>query len=146
MSKIDITTTTAYADALKVEAKKAKKSVEKLGPTAKLRAEAAAWKVLQAVGEAVSNVIDINRPAPVIVNVMPEEAVTGFVPVKNVVKMKKAALPRTTKRTLAAIAFADNLGERRKDVIAAMMDTADLSKAGAATYYQNFKSGKWVGI
>ena len=49
-----------------------------------------------------------------------------------------------TKKDLACEVYMEKLGAQRKVVIAAMMERAGLSKAGAGTYYQNFRSGKWA--
>ena len=149
MSKIDIKTTVAYNDALLVEAKKAKKSVDRLGPTAKLRAEALAWKTLERVGKAADNVLfDMKEKE--------EDAKIGQMnhyyhtfdvaevnKPKKVKKTKKVSSDKPTKKMLAIQAYVENVGKnlRRKDMIAVLIEAADLSENGAKTYYQNIKSG-----
>ena len=49
-----------------------------------------------------------------------------------------------TKKDLAREVWAEMAGMKRALVINAMMARAGLSKAGASTYYQNFKGGKWT--
>jgi len=63
-------------------------------------------------------------------------------------------MPNTTANPVAATlskkAIAGNLyttmtaaGKSRKDILLAMITTADLTQSGAATYYNNFHSGTW---
>ena len=51
---------------------------------------------------------------------------------------------KTNKRALAAAAYFGNVGMKRKDMIALMVETAGLTAAGASTYISNFKTGKWT--
>ena len=52
-----------------------------------------------------------------------------------------------SKRQIAAKIFRENAALKqpaaRKDIIERFMTEAHLTKSGAATYYQNFKSGAW---
>lgn len=54
----------------------------------------------------------------------------------------ESATKSPSKRDICTSCF--KRGGQRKDVINAMVTESGLSKAGAATYYQNFKSGKWA--
>lgn len=51
---------------------------------------------------------------------------------------------KSNKRALAAAAYFGNIGMKRKDMIALMVETAGLTAAGASTYISNFKTGKWT--
>jgi hypothetical protein len=44
---------------------------------------------------------------------------------------------------MAVELFNKNVGSARKDVIALFISELNMSKLGAATYYQNIKSGQW---
>lgn len=48
-----------------------------------------------------------------------------------------------SKKAMAVELFNKNVGSARKDVIALFISELNMSKLGAATYYQNIKSGQW---
>ena len=67
----------------------------------------------------------------------PKKAAVKKVPAKKA-SVKKAAKPESKAEKARAI-FKMMKGAARKDVIAAFMKDAGLSKAGASTYFQNIK-------
>lgn len=54
----------------------------------------------------------------------------------------------TTKKAVARTVYRNQLRRknplRRKDAIAQIAEKAQLSISGAATYFENFRTGKWV--
>lgn len=133
---------TALNDALQVEARRRKTSVAKLSKKAVAQITATVNTEYTAVAAALNEVCPDNKAAtgPRIYG-----SVNQPLPNNEPVVLKKAASPKLSKKDLAANVFAEMAGPGvpRKDVIAAIMGVADLSKAGAATYYQNFSSGHW---
>lgn len=80
------------------------------------------------------------------------EIVEEITPVDTVLEVIAEAVVETpavveaksNKRALAAAAYFGNVGMKRKDMIALMVETAGLTAAGASTYISNFKTGKWT--
>ena len=64
--------------------------------------------------------------------------------VEEVIETPVVVEEKTNKRALAAAAYFGNVGMKRKDMIALMVETAGLTAAGASTYISNFKTGKWT--
>lgn len=54
-----------------------------------------------------------------------------------------AAEPKVSKKSQAIAIFNANADKARKEVIEMMVTEIGLTKLGAATYYQNIKSGQW---
>lgn len=60
---------------------------------------------------------------------------------KKVKKVKKSTGP--SKKEAARAIFEETKHEGRSSVISCFMNTLNMSKAGASTYYYNFNSGQW---
>ena len=59
--------------------------------------------------------------------------------------VSKLSVPTVTnKKTICQQIFVSMLGMKRKEIISSFVSKGNISKAGASTYYQNFKSGHWV--
>ena len=99
------------------------------------------------VVEIVEEITPVDSVLEVIAEAVVETPVieTPVVPVvEEVIETPVVVEEKTNKRALAAAAYFGNVGMKRKDMIALMVETAGLTAAGASTYISNFKTGKWT--
>lgn len=83
--------------------------------------------------------------APVVEGVVAAEEVKPEVVAAEVTTpaANEVAEKAHSKKAMAVELFNKNTGSARKDVIALFISELNMSKLGAATYYQNIKSGQW---